>query len=356
MDADCQRADFSPDLFVGRETELADLIRWATADTVPRRLRTIVGPPGYGKSWLLCQLEKRLRDSRRHGRDLFLLRIPTAEVISRQQIKAWLPSLIKTAQDVRSGEIRDHAPTDPPETIIARLLEDLCQNCSPTLRPILLVDALDELLDNERRELEKNLLEQFWLNPGVRIVMAFRDDLGLKSPNLRRGEIRTPLQIFEPETGQKQLQKLAAENVPPQPADLLPLLPPYLWTHPQINVSLYEIAQREAPNRQPLAFTTDELKSCWVSLIKDKVDQALLSQDVIENDLRAISAGEDTWTLETFAALGQYAQGEALDHLQSLMALSIVSQAGGQRYQVVDGLRELLRAEIKLREKEEEQK
>ncbi|RME50821.1 MAG: hypothetical protein D6796_02220, partial [Caldilineae bacterium] len=56
---------FNAKLFVGRESLLEDLIRWATAPTVRRRLRTIAAPPGYGKTWLLHELERRLREKNR---------------------------------------------------------------------------------------------------------------------------------------------------------------------------------------------------------------------------------------------------------------------------------------------------
>ncbi|MBE7551040.1 MAG: AAA family ATPase [Anaerolineales bacterium] len=343
--------DFSPHLFVDRDVELDALIQWATADQVPRRLRTITSPPGYGKSWLLHQLEYSLAKIR-HKRDLFLIRVPTLKLKSRQDIADWLLSLFIEAQKFRA-EIRNYDPVNSLEVIIARFLEDVCQNCSPPLYPLLLVDEFDKLLDNERRELEKRLLEQFWMNPCVRIVMAFRDDLGLKSPNLRRGEQRISLQVFTPKVGQKQLIKLVAghHNLALKPEDLLPIIPPYNWTHPAINAYLFALAQQEASQRQPFAFTAADLRNCWILLIKEKLTQEFIELSTIETDLKAIVAGEDTWTLETFATACDYSQGKALDHLQNLMALSIVTQAGGQRYRVVDGLRELLRAEERLTEK-----
>ena len=70
----------------------------------------------------------------------------------------------------------------------------------------------------------------------------------------------------------------------------------------------------------------------------------------LERDLKRIVAHkEDTWTLETFATMCDYSEREALHHLQSLMALSVVSPAYKQRYKVVDGLREIIRAENRLR-------
>ena len=56
---------FPQNLFVGREFLLQILIEWVLAHTVPRRLKAITAPPGYGKIWFLRQLKNRLEP--KHG-------------------------------------------------------------------------------------------------------------------------------------------------------------------------------------------------------------------------------------------------------------------------------------------------
>lgn len=342
---------FPQNLFVGRELELQSLIEWVMAPTVPRRLKPIVAPPGYGKSWTLHRLERDL--AHQHGRELFLIRVPTLTLKSRTDIEAWLPSIVAEARRLRPN-IRAHQPTHSPEKIIANFLEDLGQNSSPVLRPLLIVDAFDELLDNERRELETHLLEQFWANPAVRIIMAFRDVLSLLRPTLRRGEERFPLQIFSSEVGRAQLQKLTTDNPGLKAEDLLSLLPPYRWNHPKINSCLCALAHNKVQHHLPLLFTADEVRDCWVSLIEDKIDLHIINLKEIENDLKTIVTVEDTWTLETFATICKCDKREAHHRIQRLMAISVVVQAQSQRYQIIDGLRELLRAENHLREEGKE--
>lgn len=343
MDEDSQRVEFSPNLFVGREAELEQLIQWAIAETVPRRLKTIAAPPGYGKSWLLYQLEERLHGNHRAGCPLFLIRVPAKVVTSREAIAAWLPSVITKAQvDHPYDNIRDHNPVNPPETIIAHLLEDLCENCHPALCPILIVDAFDELPDNERGDLERHLLERFWNNSSVRMIMAFRDEIRLTSPPLRRGEERIPLGVFTPMLGQKQLQRRAEfyqDSLSLQV--LLPLIPYYNWTHPKINTSLYETAKQKIQNQQPLEFTLDEKRSCWVALIAEKLPYTPLTLSLIEKDLKAIIGSGNTCTAETFAQAGGYSLSIAFKHLQDLMALSLIFTEN-QKYKVIDGIREFI--------------
>jgi len=117
--------EFVPDLFVGRTEELAQLIEWATAPTVLRGVLTIAAPPGYGKTWLLNQLGNRLK--KRH--DIFFVVVPSSDLKTELDIVGWLPSIIDEAHQ-RCLKVRT-------SNIIAHLLEDLCENCNPVLRPIL---------------------------------------------------------------------------------------------------------------------------------------------------------------------------------------------------------------------------
>jgi hypothetical protein len=341
---------FSPDLFVGREPELQNLKEWATALTVPRRLKIITAPPGYGKSWLLRQLENQL--NAKHGRELFLIDAPTLQLRSRADIAAWLPSIFREAKKF-CYEVRTPDPANSPETIISHLLEDLSKNCSPTLRPIILVDAFDELLPNEGRELEKHLLEPFWANSTVRIVIAFRDELSLVSPTLRRGEERMRLEAFSEPEGRRQLDKrlkLKDESLRVSLEDFLDLVDPYTLNVPALNlILLRRIRQNEQANRSPLLLA-DDLRASWHELVGEKLTQQPFSVDTLESDLwKIVRIPETSWNLETFAEVCGYTVYKALQHIDSLITLGVVNQTRRQRYQVIDGLREILRLQLRLR-------
>ncbi|MFQ5578725.1 MAG: AAA family ATPase, partial [Anaerolineae bacterium] len=181
------------------------LTRWATAEAVRRRLRTVAAPPGYGKTWLLRELERRLKE-RPDG--LFIIRAPTPQLTSVDAITGWLPEVVLTAQAI-CPKVRNIAPGDSPQTAIARLLQDLAQTCSPPRRVLLFVDGLDEISGSAQKELARHLLEPFWGDPSVRMVISFRDDYSLRSHLLRRGETRISLDTFSGEDGKKQLEKRA---------------------------------------------------------------------------------------------------------------------------------------------------
>lgn len=54
---------FDPNLSVGREDILNKIEKWANEDKSPRRLLSIVGPPGIGKSWLMAYVRERLEQA-----------------------------------------------------------------------------------------------------------------------------------------------------------------------------------------------------------------------------------------------------------------------------------------------------
>ena len=346
--------DFSPDLFVGRETFLENLTRWAIEQTVRRRLRTIAAPPGYGKTWLLCELERRLRERERN--DLFLIRVPTLQLTSRNTIIEWLSEVVPAAQAI-CPNTRNIAPGDSPQTAIARLLQDLSQSCSPRRRILLFVDGLDEIPSGAQRELARHLLEPFWRGPSVQMVISFRDDYSLKSHLLRRGEERVFLVTFSPQEGKEQLDRrarLAGETLPITREALLALVAPYSLNVPGINTILARRIRENADEERDPLLVADDLRDCWRELIGPQLNQMSQKATVLEEDLKNIvEIEEDTWTLEEFMEICNYTQTDAYYHIQSLLALTVVVQAGGPLYKVTDGLRELLRAENRLQNEEE---
>ncbi|GIK43241.1 MAG: hypothetical protein BroJett011_70740 [Chloroflexota bacterium] len=341
--------EFSPALFIGREAELAQLIQWVTTNAIlSRRLITIAAPPGYGKSWLLGKLQKRLLE--RHGRDLFIMFVAAADLTSISKMTNWIQSVIKAAREGGLA-VRESNPEDSLATIIHHLLEDLCEHSNPPLRPVLMVDGLDELAPKTAEVLQKVFLESFWDKPQLRMIISFRDEFSLTSHTLRLGEERMSLTAFTPPTGKEQLRKRVTSEAPSilfqkDLKDLVALIPQYTWTNPGLNTCLYTKAKKRRVNGQTPLLTVADLNECWLGPIKAKSKELSVTLSELESNLKIVSA-EDTWTVETFSQICGYSLVVAHKHIQELIALSLVTNEK-QKYKIVDGIRELIRAEVAL--------
>jgi hypothetical protein len=338
---------FSPHLFVGRNLELEQLITWATDPTVTRRLISIAAPPSYGKSWLLSEFKRRLSASPDH----FVIHVLAEDLNSRTAQTAWIRTILKDAQAV-CAEMRPGKQDDTLENMITHLLEDLCENCSPPCRPVLIVDDLDEPSPNQRGELEKYVLEQFWRKPCARLVVSFRDEFSLKNHNLRRGETRLLLEPFSEEESSQQLTKrpeVLLADFTTSLDELHNMVIPYAFNIPGLNTVLVKRIKENEQNNRTSLLSTEDLRRCWRELIGDEIEQRPQPREVLEQDLRKVARSvPDTWDLETLAEICGYNEVVALAHIDSLMQLGLVSQAGRGSYQVVAGWKELFLAESRL--------
>ncbi len=342
------------DLFVWRQ-ELQDLIDFVTADQVSRRLRTVAGPPGYGKSWLLRRLNKILSDNtKKEFKELVPIRVPLNRFESFGDMKVWLQDVVEQARKF-CPDVTAINPNDTPEAIIGHLLEKLCETCIPTWRIILIVDALDEMPKNLRRELENRFLVKFWRKDCVRMVISFRDDFSLRSDSLRRGERRIVLTTFTEEQGQEQLEKRTTViperlNIPAE--NLSVLVYPYKFTHPGLNSLLSQKINKNEQDGHEQVLTADDLRDCWLTLIKRPLAETLEYANLLQEGLiKVVNHNQDSFTIEDYADMKNCTVEEAYKQMEVLRAENLVIQAGGL-YSVAGGLREFIRAEIHLKEEE----
>lgn len=359
--ADCD--NFSPALFVAsREPYVNELFEWAIAPDVGGRVWIIEAAPGYGKTWVLCRLEQRLRDEGIHGKNLFVVRVPAKQLTSgpdknawRKAILEWLAEKITEVKKFRPT-IRDHDPDAEPEANIVSLRNQLCRQ--PVLPPLLIIDAFDEVEDDERRSiLERSLLEPFWLdNNCAKIIIAYRDQFKFRSSSLkndREPDSISPLEIFARSDGEEQLHRLTVELSIANliiPHDL-PTILPYEWNHPKINSCLFTILHAKVTKSEMAKLTADDLRACWLGLIEEraKAEKLLLSR--IEQDLKAIVKMK-RWTHEEFHDVCEYSTlAETLRAIDALRKLSLVLYLTGLENQVIDGVREIICAELELRRK-----
>lgn len=344
--------DFSPQLFVGRKKELDELNVWAIDSDSPR-LMTIAAPPGYGKSWLLRQLEHRLSARR----DLFLIWLsaedfklspanPTDDITAK--ITSWRQNFVAKARYV-CAQLRTLDLAAAQAYTIAQVVEEVCQN----RHLILLVDGFDELFPNEARPLEKQVLEEFWRKECVRIVMAIREQGKLTSPTLRRGELRSDLNPFSQAEGDQQLAVRLEELQTPR-SELIELVAPYTLQIPGLNTLLArQVRKNEQASRTPL-LTSGDVEFCWRELIGESIKTVPHSWETLEQDL--IKFGHhpvETWTVSDFVVICQVdSEREAREHIDSLQKLGVVAHVQHQRFAMVEGLRQLLCAYHRLKDEQ----
>jgi Ni2+-binding GTPase involved in maturation of urease and hydrogenase len=334
------REFYQSSLFVGRAGVLAMIEAWAITPE-NKRLLNIKAPPGYGKSWLLRETERRLSNNP----EFYLIWAEAIELDSTTAIAKWLEKEVRQAKQ-HSRNVRDYDPTVELGQMIRALLEDVREHCNPDCQPILIVDTMDTIPDTQQiRLLERRLLEEFWSNPYARILVALRDDYALRSPTLRRGERPLALDQLSTDEGHQQLEKRATSLATPPPADLLNTILPYSWQTPGFNSYLTRrAAQNRQDDRTPL-LQAEDLRHCRREVIGPKLS------DILDKHLECLSRQlTDTWTQTMFAQECQLSSSQAGKVIQEFFALGIVMHTDiPQRLKIVDGLRELMRAESALR-------
>jgi hypothetical protein len=164
---------------------------WAAGDHESTRLRSVIGPPGCGKSTFLRQLLHALIDEPRC---------------------AVFPILITA-----------HALPNYPETILQQL-----NDIRGAPIPVLLVDEWETTTLDERRRCEEHLLVPFLFSAGLnsRVVIARRDEHGLEEALLRwEEEVHELKGLDEPQPNGREEQvrrRLAAvAEVTPEEATTL---------------------------------------------------------------------------------------------------------------------------------------
>jgi hypothetical protein len=173
--------------FVGREDLIQEVNNWL-ASTAPKPLKSIVGSPGIGKSWLLGKLDENLK----HEHIIFW---PTQKNWGDSQFwQTWIEEQIDMvrAAPLCHGKIRDNYPLGAFSARFSALVEDLCNLCNPLKPPILFFDGFDEIGKNGRAWVEEHLLKPFLSRKCCRVILARRGNIQLEEAFLRwRQEILT---------------------------------------------------------------------------------------------------------------------------------------------------------------------
>ncbi len=323
------RKDFDKSKYVERslDGELAAWLNGRARDRTP--LLSLVGPPGEGKSWLLGRLRQSQAEQ---GGYVALLKAPDLlDPTKHEAIK------LDLVQKVNASCRSLSYPTvllPPLPALIEELTQRLCARC-PDEQFLVLVDGCDDLPSQAKfDEVQREYLRRFFAGPCVRMVVARR--LDLTDYNLRRRNITLRVGVFEQREAESQREKLNQENWPSLPVECA-----YRWNHPYINCYLLAVHD----NGQPI--TTETLTACCRSLI----ERAGLGNSMPHHNggdhltqLKHIakSFSEPFTSTQYRATIGKDFDGMYVRH--GLISISQTQGVSGPTYEIVDGLRELLRA------------
>ena len=361
---------YSSDLFVEREQDISQLLDWANAPSVPKQVKSLVAPPGAGKTWVLQAVQERLE---RRGnpnaspeRLVIFCNAPrlvnyvsAMPLLNENAILDWLEKIQRTATHFCSSV----SPIDRSgleiAALIQRLVSELCERCTLAHSVIVLVDGLDEVTPEQAIEVEEQVLRPFIGKPCIRMIIAHRDDYGLKNDTLRRnnGE-QSRLRLSDLPSVDEQFQKFQAEfystatHLTTANLDSFKRsLTHYQWNHPYINAFLFDKARaRMDITDVTKLIAADDLRECLFAVIErrdehDKPRFGELKQETFDCLKRIANELPDDWTLTDLRTkLGLKEQDECMKQLFQYGV--VFYNPTTRRYQLAAGLRELARGLI----------
>jgi hypothetical protein len=359
--------EYKPELFVEREQDISQLLDWANAPSVPKQVKSLVAPPGAGKTWILQAVRERL-ERRAHPNasperlvifcdaPRLVNREPTSPLWNNSEIFKWLEEIREKAASLHCsvGPI-DRSGLVEIAALVQRLVRELCEQCILTDPVIVLVDGIDEVRPEQAIKVEEQVLRPFIGKPCIRMIIAHRDDYGLKNDTLRRnnGE-QSRLRLSDLPAVDEQFQKFQAKFYPTAThlttANLDQFkhsLTHYQWNHPYINAFLFDKAlARTGISDVTKHLTTDDLRDCLFAVIErrdehDKPRFGELKQETFDCLKHIAKELPDNWTLIDLEKLGLKEQDECIKQLFQYGVVFYNSKT--KRYQLADGLRELAR-------------
>jgi hypothetical protein len=366
---------FDNDRFVGRDDLILEIEDHVCQNR--KRVISVVGGPGTGKSWLLAKCKKKWGEQ--NGRFIFTLHCPDVLMLNDgraiaqdEKVKGWLRNVLDQVQMANANFPILNLGNNT-QFIIQEFVRILCEDyiqdgeCNP---PVLLVDDYDELDRNAMMWLNKLVLEFFLSNQLFAIVLARRDQNGLSSDALRRNEVVVEVQKYDQVSSNRvdalRVYQAIQQKFYPNLGDKMPAfkacmecLKEYDWAHPFINTFLSDrFLSRACQDVSRVCWTDADIKDCIEQLVSRP--RPVFSSGSPPPSLPEMLSPNryPPLTSEQFSMLWKIANdlpptwvehdlfacvGKRLRDLRGLFELGIIISSPNYRFQVMDGLRSLFR-------------
>ena len=319
-------------------------VEWLKEPNPKTRLRSIVGPPGSGKTTFLRRLAAQLRQKGwpvlelpEPPSDEEATSLPAAQSSgSEDQLSRWKSAQLRKLVDAGYLQPNTEIPVEP-----SKQFEQAIDLLARWTDPVLLVDGFDELSPDQRQRVEQQLLVLFLFpdnvpRPNTRVVLTRRDQYGLEDSALRWEEFVSKLKpLNHPEEQKRQIRRRLAHMLATDPAHrrataevakrsthkidqdeiaaVVDKLRPSLTSNPFINVALLErlLAEPDEP------LTRDDYQSCLQTYVRHAGLQSEFAQILAER-VRVL--------LQKPFSVAEYYQTGFQKELERLVETGIVGQ------------------------------
>lgn len=333
--------EYNHALYVTRKAYQKQLTDWLAESAPKKLLRSLVGPPGVGKSWLLRNLYETEREQR------FALWIDASK-LAVDDVDMVRTDLIRKANQYCPGiDYPEHTSLELP-----RLVEDIgpkLYNRCPSLVPLILVDGFDDVVSSEDIDkVQRDYLRPFF-TPSCpnyfRMVIARRGKL--RDKFLSKKEEQIFVSIFDEKASAMQqidkIEKYLQADASHQHR-MRSSFKTYSWNHPFINTFLVQSAINDEPVSASL------LKDCCLRLInrpRENVPSrhpSFSSSALDELVMLAIHLPAE-WDGDQFKKVTGKRVDSLHEYLTARVVMNLESLTGppNPKYCIADGLRELLK-------------
>jgi len=229
----------SSSFFIDRPQVMDEIRKWISDpgiynQGIPKRVLSLIGPPGSGKTTLIEHLTHNPPSEVK----VFSLPHPSEffqdSQISEQQARRLIENLLG---------IKTPDPHATPGAIVQHWVQKYCGMPAKHI-PLFLADGYNEISDEQAGEYSRKILEPILSASCTRLIVARRENIGLASLVLRLQQTRLHLNKFRDvnrDFARRQFEKLGKGEISSAEIESwMKCFVEYLWENPLLNEGLFD--------------------------------------------------------------------------------------------------------------------